>query len=618
MSIPLNYKINKIYNEVRLKCNLRDNDTEWMAWWYCGLYKNHMAESQPNAVVAFRELSAGNLSDDIIIRKIPLTALGQVRIGTVWKDGVCRSEAIFDTWTFTVDFTNDSWKFNSLHESCEKGLKPPYPQSIHPIRYHKDKNWLIEFRLPTGGKLIIPCMEFFSRCYGRSQELNRVLATYPWHGENSVDYSRLYAPIDEQEEEGKWKVKLRKRLVNGDVIFLAHAKYDSYTEKEAKNIYAQIEFEYDPEKITPLFIQVGPWFTGIAEIKVQGIWFDDKQSFLALRIIGCSDPGGVPIIRDRDDMSNANNSTEEAGAGDEGAGIPNKVLSTQPEIIDLTGNAEPDHDTAMIEIHDSDFEVLGHPRVVIDVRKARAKDGTGSRTEVDVTEFSSGENYSSEKGVGYAAIHARQIMESKGMLQDMWNAMLFLMEKQPDLIQSVNWFTFQDKFSESKLPKLIALQPFDTLDEKKEIDNEARNWAYLDKSNLKMRGVLVARLISNGIPIYILEIQRKPRKKKDHEGTPKDAEESFRGLVFMPNDNCQFETCLQEMLSGIRNVRGVVNKLVGLCPGKAATFKHGSAVNEQMPCEVAVLNALHNIGVTQVFGSAYLALEISKSKDKVT
>jgi hypothetical protein len=120
----------------------------------------------------------------------------------------------------------------------------------------------------------------------------------------------------------------------------------------------------------------------------------------------------------------------------------------------------------------------------------------------------------------------------------------------------------------------------------------------LDKTSKETRGVLVARLISNKIPIYILEIQRRPRNKKDKEGKSKESEESYKGLVFILNDHSQLEAWLTEVLSKIRHVKGVMQKLAATCPGKVATFNHSPASDEQVPCRAAVLNALHKMGVS--------------------
>lgn len=88
MPIQLTQQLKHVSKVVRLDGILSGNDKDWMAWWYCGIYKNRKADSQPNALVAFRELlNSNSLSDNIIYRLIPLTALGQVRVGTVWRHG---------------------------------------------------------------------------------------------------------------------------------------------------------------------------------------------------------------------------------------------------------------------------------------------------------------------------------------------------------------------------------------------------------------------------------------------------------------------------------------------------------------------------------------------------
>lgn len=553
-----------------------------------------MAGSQPYALVAFRELlSTGCVSDDVIHRRVPLTTLGQVRVGTVWRDGACQTEIVYgESEKFTVDFTPMNWRLTSFDQAFYCGENPPYPQCIHPLKFEKDKNWLLEFMLPSGGKLIIPCLEFFTRCYGRSAELRRILATYSWE---ECKEKRLYAPLDEPEELNKWKVKLRKRLVNGDVILLAHAKYDRYTEMVAKNIHAQLEAPFDPGNKAPTFIKVVPWFCGPAELKAKGIWFDEGRSFLALQIVGCSDPKGVPVLRGRDN-TNLTNQPADEGSGKLGgawAGTPVRTLVRPPEIVDLTGEVEPDPHAISVEIEDPAFEVLGEPRVVTDMRKEQADGSAGPKVMgATALAFSCGEAYGTGQCVGYASIHARPVMESLGVMRDMWNAMLFLKTKRPNLIQSVEWFTFEDGYSQETEPKLIRLQPFD---ENEEVDGTTRKWPYIAAFQ-GLRGVLLARVVAQGRHVHILEIQRRPRTKKDVNGNVEEVEDSFKGLAFVIDDHYKLKMWLKQLLSDMRYVKGVVQKLAGACPGKAAAFKHTSAGEEEVPCEAAVINALGKMG----------------------
>ena len=167
-----------------------------------------------------------------------------------------------------------------------------------------------------------------------------------------------------------------------------------------------------------------------------------------------------------------------------------------------------------------------------------------------------------------------------------------------DLIKSVEWYTFQDEFSKDAEPKPIAVHAFEKEDE---VTTEVRNWPYLNATTkLELRGVLVARVVAGGKTVHFIEIQRRPQRRKDKTGDFKDSEESYKGLVFVLEDQLQFETWLKRLLSDIRHVKGVWQRLVGFCPGNAAVFKHTPSSGEQVSCEAAVMNALEKVGVTKI------------------
>jgi hypothetical protein len=187
-------------------------------------------------------------------------------------------------------------------------------------------------------------------------------------------------------------------------------------------------------------------------------------------------------------------------------------------------------------------------------------------------------------------------MESLGVVQDMWNAMLYLKEKRPNLIQSVEWFTLEKGFSESSPPMLIALQPFG---EEEEISTEVRNWIYYDSLHKRPRGIMVVRITTPEKIVHIIEIQRRPTKKKDAKGVPMDAEQAFMGLVFELKRQSEFEEWIKKLALSIRGVRGVMVKVVDACPGRALAFKHSRTDDEAVPCMAAVLNALGKVGVKE-------------------
>lgn len=506
MPFPLKHKTRRVNSVIRLKESLGVVDDQVMAWWYSGFYKNSKSLSQPHVLILFRKIKDGMLSDDVIQRRLPLDALGQIRIGSIWQNDRCRAETSLLSKQFAVNFSLGRWRFTSFGEAQRQQRIPPYPMDEHPLLLDKDRNSLLEFALPDGGKLIVPCIEFFSRCFGRSGELKRVLATYPWDGLGDTASSRLYAPLDTPEEPGRWQVRLRRRLHNGDVVFLAHAKYDPYTQFVAKGINAKLEASYDPKNKNPAFVDIGPWFEGPAELKVEGIPFNNGKSFLALRVLGMSDPEGALVLRARENSRDAENPAPD-GSPESWAGAPVRQLLKYPEIVDLTGDMEPDTDAGAIEIQDPDFEVLGDARTVINVKpeQATTKAGAGAKPS-DVSTISGGDAHGTGKGIGYASIHARPVFESHGTLRDMWDAMVHLQTTRPKVLQELSWFTFTDGFSTNPVPELIALEPF-----KKDDDatTTARRFPFLDPNVPSLRGILVARLMVPDGPAYIVEIARR-------------------------------------------------------------------------------------------------------------
>lgn len=592
MPIPFKHKIRRVNSVIRLKESLGVGEDTVIAWWYSGFYKNRKDVSQPNVLVLFRKISEGMLSDVVIPKRLPLVALGQIRIGSIWRKDRCQAEASLTEDKFAVNFTPGKWRFVSFAEAERNKASPPYPMDEHKLFLDKDRNWLIEFALPNGGKLLVPCIEFFSRCFGRSGELKRVLATYPWDGQGDTATSRLYAPLDTPEEHGRWQVRLKRRLHNGDVVFLAHAKYDPFTRLVAKGINAQLEASYDPDLKHPAFVKIGPWYKGAAELLVEGFPFGDGKSFMALRVLGMSDPKGELVLRARENSSNANNPAPE-GSPEAWAGAPERVLPKYREIVDLTGDLEPDHGAGAIEIQDPAFVVLGEARRVINVKpeQATTKAGNGGR-DSDASTISGGDTYGSGKGVGYASIHAKPVFESKGTLRDMWDAMVRLHATRPDIVQSLSWFTFADGFSTSPVPGLIALEPFKDDDDATAI---ARRFPFMDPTIPLLRGILVARLILPDGPAYIVEIMRRPRKVASEDGTIKDMEEAFQGLVFRLNNENQLIPWLRETLARIRHENGVFKRLTGSCPGIADSFSHrlsSKLATDSLPCEPIVLSAI--------------------------
>lgn len=594
MPIPFNYEIKKIVRKTDISKNLKDNNSEWVAWRYCGIFKNFKAHSVPLITVAFRELTNKALSDIEILRTIPINILGQVRLGTIWKNGKCNSMAVFESFnSVVVDFTEEQWRLNSFYDSSNNNKTTPYPHSLYPL-YPRDKSWFLEFPIPKHGKLVIPCMEFFASCYGYSEETNRILTTYSWeNGEDSV-VNRLTAPIDVPED-GRWVVNLQPSISSDDAVLVAHLKYDKHSQSNAKEIYAQLSAGFKADAKNAVFIKIKPWFQGLAELNLEGIWFDNKKSFLALRVNGISDPDGVPIERYRRYDHKVEVAVDGVGTDKLPIYRPRGNIK-RPDIVSVTSDNEPDTNSSTAIIFNDERQKLGNPRVVIPAKLIK----TGNRTVIVTTgnsnpsEFSTGEEHGRGKGVGRLLIYTKPVVESRGVLRDMWNAMLFLKDKYPTQITSIDWFTFEDGFNNDVEPRLIAFQQFEEASLKK-ISKTIFEWPYLEQN--QMRGLLVTRIVAGSKTVYIYEIQRRKESKKGKGGVIISDKDKFQGYVFTLINNNDFEVSLREFMNQVRYVVGVVNNLTHNIDGQVDIFKHVPSKDDQVSCESTVIKALGKMGI---------------------
>lgn len=571
-----------------------------LAWWYCGIRKNTRDKTQPLVVVAFRkQLTKNTFSEDIIYRSVPISLLGQVRIGSLWKNDQIFSSGIFESRDVDIQCSKGGWWFTSFYDAVDKNRAPPFPQHIHPLAYERDRNWLIQFKLSTGGTLIVPCLEYFTRCYGQSGELRRILATYRWEGRDGC-LDRLLGTLNEPESPNKWKIMPRKGLVKRDSIFLAHVKYESYTKFCAKRIHSDIDNLYSDRDSRPAFTKIGPWFQGPASLRVSGIPFNNGKSFLALQINGSTDPVGKEIDILKENRNNASNPADPDAPGNAWAGAAVNLRNQQNETLNLTAWEEPDGGQSGVKLDDDEFVILGTPRIIRTLKDDQAKDRAGTKISADTETFSTGEAHGSGKEIGHASVEPEVILESEGALRDMWNAMLHLKKMYPDSVHSIEWFTPTLGFSSNIEPDLIALEPFKKNEklQGKEISKTTRKWPFMDpKTCLHIRGLLATRLRIEGKHVYIIEIQRRTCKKKTNQGGSSDSEEPYKGLVFtLANDDDLIEW-LSFIRSNVRHVRGIVSKLVKHCPGKADSFKHTASSTDMVACWSALKNALDKVDI---------------------
>ena len=131
-------------------------------------------EAEPHVRVSVRPIASDGRLEDFFTARIALTHLGNCRLGSILVDARTCEEFDLPTQDFVVDFTPNCVEPNFERLAFDPGRTYSW--------FGDDTPAGPAFRLPlaSGGLLWIPCMEFFSRCYGASQEVKRILALYGW------------------------------------------------------------------------------------------------------------------------------------------------------------------------------------------------------------------------------------------------------------------------------------------------------------------------------------------------------------------------------------------------------------------------------------------------------
>lgn len=432
---------------------VHDMPRNLVVWWYGPIFKNNHAQTVPKVVIFFRELNEHGELGKFVQKETAMPHLGLLRIGSLWHEGVSTSQITFKRLDISVSFNDGDWSLTNCRDHSPFLNKDDYA-----LKYSNDRNWLLNFHLKNGKNVLVPCMEFLIRYYGRSAEVPRILTTYPWKEAES----RLLLPREDISATTSWPITLGRRLSAGDAIFVAHTRYDNHTKKIAQELYAQIEANFGNHDNKYCFLKVRPWFQGMAKLRLEGMTINNGQTFLALRIKGGSQPQGPTVTWNKEEQIRQDETELSVPNEEELSG--NHIirrLTDSHDSVELTDQQEPDRGSASLDVDEDNFAILGIPRSVVRANRTRTYNKSTSSEErvIESNEelFSTGDEYGTGKRIGFAAVHAPAVLESSGILHDMWNALLYLMDAYKETIHAVEWFTFDDGFRSASNPKLITL-----------------------------------------------------------------------------------------------------------------------------------------------------------------
>lgn len=514
----------------------------------------------------------------------PATVLGRYRVGTLLRGWSVEDPVpnYLPARQYAVDFDPDGWEWRSAAAVLDQyGDRLPWLDGAPPDLQH------IAFRLQDGGSLIVPCVEFYSRYYGRSEELRRVLLTYSWPEAERRLFGDPLAP--HATREGVWRITVGPKMVDDDAVFLAHILYDGHAQSCAKGLGATRTVAGHAR----MPLRAGPWFRGRGRLLARA-YAVAPNTYYCVRIDGGTEPRG-PVIEIVKETSPGDGRTGDSGT--EAVGPSARKLTRLPDELRIHRDRSPDSGVGYGLASNPGFVNLGARREV----RVRRTAGTGPRRRVgsakgaDPEEFSTSEPASTGERIASLRIETPVVLESHGMLRDMWDALLFVKREYAASVTSVEWYTPNTGFRADRTPELIPLPAIDP----EASGGAAWRWRLynpdVDVESTRPRGVLVVRVGVDDRWVCICEIERRPMG---------DDEERFSGLIFPLDASDDLGALLGPVLAGLPAARGVFRQILGSCPMGAVAFRHSYALRQRVACEAAVGNALAKVGVRLVRRSA--------------
>lgn len=540
----------------------------------------------------FRQLYDDGTLGNFSSSNVALTSLGQLRIGSVWEAKRSRFQVRYSRREFDVSFREEHWTHarSSAQHRSETGAEL-IPQGAYPLRFGAgDRSKLLRVR-SNQGTLLIPCLEFL-RCYGRDQEINRVLTTYGWG--DVVHRLRLDESVPSIP--GFRVVDLPWFATDADAHLLAHLRYEAFTHRKVRGIYAEIENELGPPSSRNRFAfpTIGPWFTGPARIEVEGLEMS-PGSFLGLRITGYTVPlnPSIHILR-----------TEFPATGNEDySGNPHPARHSrdieEDEITPIGDDLTPEHGTEMLVIADPSIRLLeAAPVTKLTTDKSIAR-GSPGPAAITAEVSAPGEVGGPGKGIGLARFVSDIELEPKGALRDLWNGLQHLQSQHPEILTVLNWFSFEGTTSPRTTQefKLLSLGFPEDVKGGKSLSARATKWVYMYPDEpTKPRGVLVVEVGSPLAHGYVFEVQRRIMSKDSDKGAK---EEPYCGLTIKAPAGKPPADWIPEVLFQIAEAEGIMKTALANLPSlDGQDYRRSFSSSDEVAGQSTATNALSKLGIT--------------------
>ncbi|AZE39160.1 hypothetical protein C4K06_6172 [Pseudomonas chlororaphis subsp. aureofaciens] len=546
-----------------------------IVWWYNSIRANTRGERTiPEVEVMFKKLKDDVPSSGITWASVPLTALPHYRIGSIWRDGQCISDTEMEVKKFDIDFSPEKWVITSRAELLEQGQGNIFHEDDYPLKFSRDLSTLLNFSLPGGKNLIVPCIEYFVRAYARNMAVCKALSTLTLREVKSVFFKC------QQRDAFRWLIKPTDAMRNADAIFLAHFLYDNYTENQVKRLNTSFVSKGPNIKVFP---DVAPWFLGDGKLLCRGHWINQGNTFLCLGLLGSTQPQGQEIELFRE--------TFDSNGGEEGGRVvlPQVVRTARAEeFLTEESAVVPDAQGERVIVKPPPFETLGPKRAVKKIKSVRESNrGVRGPQPPETDSYSSGDGAGDGKGVGKSEHVSDMVLESQGFLLDIWNAFLSIKRDNPERVSEVSWYTPQH-YGTSSPPRIILFNRSGL----NWNDHAQRQWIYLEPGRAQLRGFMILKVVVDDQSFFCFEIERQEPSEK--HPNPR----GFSGVLMKAHtsDPVEFQQFVEEVCTRIRNNLGIFKNIMRSFPKETIVFAH-RAQDQDVRYRRRLINVFAQAGV---------------------
>jgi len=566
-----------------------------VVWGFGSVHVSHNLSTAPHFLVSLRSIVDHRLDDYETVYKIPLAQADVVRLGTVWL-GQRRVEGFWEHYSktyersvvFDFDFINSppsSIEFSEKDPSTDYYQIPPFAYSLafgtkskintklksseglneEEIKDLKrqavylgqmSKSKLTKLISNDECTVLIPSIEFLTSCYTpREQQLRNKIVNLKLD-----DALADYIDMTEsgENELGEYDLYMKSRKHQTNLAFLGYAHCNAITKERLSILRNSLnEANKDPSgrNYPDRCPDVLPYHPESMRLSCDGIWID-SQTFLALRVNGCSLPTTHKINQILMETIYTGKENDPIGGTGENNGGGFKAGGAIGDFQDIPIVTGTDPNTNAVGAHiTTEVMILGGlPEIedFVETKEADIKRKNNNRAEGKKPNgLSSGELHGSKdsEGVGQLKQSERdgdttEYVNQLEILDTVNNALQTLLSS-----QKIKELEFLDSFANiSSIPVFVSF-PTKLIGHK-----DSHSWAVYFKNQYNeviTRAVLLVRVtMLDGKVLFLFEIQR----KNNGEG--------FSGLIFETYDNTVSSNQLYEFLSKVVEYQGKFRRRV--------------------------------------------------------